>query len=122
MEVTLQRRQKKRERRVILNVSMIRNGGERFADLVSRFEYGEWIQHEADGDAGRGTRKEVPGIREYRENGGMTFGVSPADRCKERRGGHESTDLIQAGKVHGETGDVSGIRNVRGRSRSGGKG
>lgn len=44
----------------------------------------------------------------------MSFGVALADRCKERRGGHESTDLIQAGKVQSETGDVSGIRNIRG--------
>ena len=78
---------------------MMQDGGERFADLVSRFEYGEWIQHEADGNAGRGTRQEVPGIRQYRENGGMALRVALADRCKERRGGHESTDFIQAGKV-----------------------
>lgn len=88
--------------------------GESCADLVSRFEYGEWIQHEADGDAGRATRQEVPGIRQCGENGGMTLRVALADRPKERRGGHEPTDLIQAGKVQGESRDVSGIRYVSG--------
>ena len=84
------------------------------ADLVSRFEYGEWVQHEADGNAGRATRQEVPGVRQCGENGGMTLRVALADCRKERRGSHESTDLIQAGKVQGETGDVSGIRYVSG--------
>lgn len=93
---------------------MIQNGRETFADLVSRFEDGEWIQREADGNAGCGTRQEVPGIRQYWENGGMTFGVALADRCKERRGGHKPADLIQASKVQSETGDVSGTRNIRG--------
>ena len=73
---------------------MIQNGEKTYADLVSRFEYGEWVQHEADGNAGRGTCQEVSGVRQYGEYGGMTFGVALADRCKERRGGHESTDLI----------------------------
>lgn len=61
MEVTLQGG---KERRGVIRSRMIQNGGETFADLVSGFEYGEWIQHEADGNASRGTCQEVPGIRQ----------------------------------------------------------
>jgi len=80
MEVALQREKKRKDGCHKHAHDTEWRGEERLANLVSSFEYGEWIQHEADGDAGRGTRQKVSGICQYRENGGMTFGVALADR------------------------------------------
>jgi hypothetical protein len=91
--------------------------GERFADFIACLEHRERVQCEADGNAGRGTSQKVSRTGQYGEDGGVSFRVAFLDRWEEGRGGHEATDLTQAGKVQRNARDVAGNRVFNNKTR-----